>query len=337
MHLKKIKLTVLSLLVMGLFVGCSSNENASSKEVVATVNGQDITVEEFEQVYNIQKKSIEMLYGEEALTQEISEGVTFADQLKEDVLQQLIDVNIMYNEAEKENLLPTDKEVEEKYKEIKTQIDSDEEYKKSLEEAGIDDAYIKKEQKQILALENYQENFLKENEVTDEEAKKYYDEHQDEFYLDEVRASHILISTRNENNEPLSTEEKEKAKQKAEEILAKVKAGEDFATLAKENSDDTGSAANGGDLDFFGKGVMVEEFETAAFGLDVGEISELVETDYGYHIIKVTDKKQGQEPFEDVKEEIKTNLEQEEFTSNLEKLTSEAKIEKNEEVLKKIK
>ena len=148
MHLKKIKLTVLSLLVMGLFVGCSSNENASSKEVVATVNGQDITVEEFEQVYNIQKKSIEMLYGEEALTQEISEGVTFADQLKEDVLQQIIDVNIMYKEAEKEKLLPTDKEVEEKYKEIKTQIDSDEEYKKSLEEAGVDDAYIKKEQKQ---------------------------------------------------------------------------------------------------------------------------------------------------------------------------------------------
>ena len=102
MYLKKIKLTVLSLLVMGLFVGCSSNENASSKEVVATVNGQDITVEEFEQVYNIQKKSIEMLYGEEALTQEISEGVTFADQLKEDVLQQIIDVNIMYKEAEKE-------------------------------------------------------------------------------------------------------------------------------------------------------------------------------------------------------------------------------------------
>ncbi len=337
MYLKKIKLTVLSLLVMGLFVGCSSNENASSKEVVATVNGQDITVEEFEQVYNIQKKSIEMLYGEEALTKEISEGVTFADQLKEDVLQQIIDVNIMYKEAEKEKLLPTDKEVEEKYKEIKTQIDSDEEYKKSLEEAGVDDAYIKKEQKQILALENYQENFLKEHEVTDEEAKKYYDEHKDEFYIDEVRASHILISTRNENNEPLSTKEKEKAKQKAEEILAKVKAGEDFATLAKENSDDPGSAANGGDLDFFGKGVMVEEFETAAFGLNVGEISEIVETDFGYHIIKVTDKKQGQEPFEDVKEEIKTNLEQEEFTSNLEKLTSEAKIEKNEEVLKKIK
>jgi foldase protein PrsA len=81
------------------------------------------------------------------------------------------------------------------------------------------------------------------------------------------------------------------AKKKADEIYARAKAGEDFAKLAQENSQDPGTAANGGDLGFFGKGKMVPEFEEAAFKLNVGEISEPVRTVYGYHIIKVTDKK----------------------------------------------
>jgi hypothetical protein len=80
------------------------------------------------------------------------------------------------------------------------------------------------------------------------------------------------------------------AKAKAEEVLAKVKAGEDFATLAKQYSQDT-TASNGGDLGFFSKGKMVPEFETAAFALKAGEVSELVKTVYGYHIIKVTEVK----------------------------------------------
>lgn len=82
------------------------------------------------------------------------------------------------------------------------------------------------------------------------------------------------------------------AKSKADEILAKVKAGEDFADLAKKNSQDEASAANGGDLDFFGKGKMVAEFENVAFALNKGQVSDkVVKTQFGYHIIKVTDKK----------------------------------------------
>ncbi|AWB68362.1 hypothetical protein C2869_18975 [Saccharobesus litoralis] len=115
------------------------------------------------------------------------------------------------------------------------------------------------------------------------------------------RASHILVSL---------GDDEEAAKKKAQDLLAKVNAGEDFAALAKENSDDTFSGENGGDLDFFGKGVMAPEFEEATFALaQAGDVSELVKTTFGYHIIKLTDiEPQSVQPFDEVKAEIEQNL-----------------------------
>ena len=109
--------------------------------------------------------------------------------------------------------------------------------------------------------------------------KKYYDEHIDEYKKDEVEASHILIKTTDDNNKPLSEAEQKKAKAKAEKVLKEVKAGGDFAELAKKYSQDPGSAANGGALGAFGKGMMVQEFEDAAFGMEPGQVSDLVKTD----------------------------------------------------------
>ena len=100
---------------------------------------------------------------------------------------------------------------------------------------------------------------------------------------EQVRASHILLKTEGKDDAAVKT--------KAEELLKKAKAGADFAELAKANSEDEGSAKNGGDLDFFGRGRMVPEFDQVAFTLQPGQISDLVKTQYGYHIIKVTDKK----------------------------------------------
>ena len=102
----------------------------------------------------------------------------------------------------------------------------------------------------------------------------------------------------------------------AKEVLEKVNAGEDFAELAKEYSTD-GTAENGGDLGFFGTGQMVEPFEKAAFALEIGEVSDIVETEYGFHIIKVTDKQEAKEAvFADHKEEIKEILIEEEMNAN---------------------
>ncbi len=118
------------------------------------------------------------------------------------------------------------------------------------------------------------------------EVKGYYDEHLGEFSTQEQRqASHILISVATQ----ASDAEKQAAKQQAEQLLADVKAAPSkFAAIAKENSQDPGSAANGGDLGMFARGMMVKQFDEAVFSMKVGQISDLVQTDFGYHIIKVT-------------------------------------------------
>ncbi|WP_297992031.1 peptidylprolyl isomerase [Anoxybacillus sp.] len=153
--------------------------------------------------------------------------------------------------------------------------------------------------------------------VTDEELKKYYEE-----YKPKVKASHILV-------------EDEKT---AKEIKAKLEKGEDFAKLAKEYSKDTGSAQNGGDLGWFGPGKMVEEFEKAAYALNKGEISEPVKTQFGYHIIKVTDKEE-KKSFDEMKEQIeyevkKSKLDASKVQSKLDQLMKDANVEIKDKSLK---
>jgi foldase protein PrsA len=158
---------------------------------------------------------------------------------------------------------------------------------------------------------------MKDVKVTEEELKKYYDE-----YKPKIKASHILVDD----------------EKTAREIKEKLEKGEDFAKLAKEYSKDTGSAANGGDLGWFGPGKMVKEFEDAAYSLKVGEISDPVKTDYGYHIIKVTDKEE-KKSFEEMKDEIefevkRSKLDQTKVQSELEKLMKKADVKVKDESLK---
>ena len=152
--------------------------------------------------------------------------------------------------------------------------------------------------------------------VTDEELKKYYNE-----YKPKVRASHILVDD----------------EKTAKEIKAKLEKGEDFAKLAKQYSKDTGSAQNGGDLGWFGPGKMVEEFEKAAYTLNVGEISNPVKTQFGYHIIKVTDKEK-KKSFDEMREEIeyevkKSKLDTSKVQSKLDELMKEANVDIKDKAL----
>jgi peptidyl-prolyl cis-trans isomerase C len=165
-----------------------------------------------------------------------------------------------------------------------------EQYKKMIEDQGIDFAAWKDYYIRYMTCTKFLESKVGATvQVTEEEAQKYYDENPDDFKMPEqVRASHILISTRATDPNADPNQVKAQAREKAEKLLKQVKEGADFATVAKENSV-CPSAAQGGELPPFGRGQMVPPFEEAAFTLKVGEISELVETQFGYHIIKVAE------------------------------------------------
>lgn len=333
MFIKKLKCVTIAALVSVAMVGCSNS--AKDDEVIATVNGEDITVGYYKTTLNLQKQAVESMYGAEIWEQEIEDGTTFEEQFKKDLLGQVTDIYAIYDEAKKEKLIGSEDEITKSFDAMKEKISQDKEYEKNLKNIGVNDEYIKNQQAQDIAIKKYQENFEKNNTVSDEEAKKYYDENKDDFYVDEVQASHILISTKDENDKPLSEAKKKEAKEKAEKLLKQVKDGGDFAKLAKENSS-CPSSEKGGDLGYFGRGEMVPAFDEVAFKLKKGEISEIVETDFGYHIIKLTDKKEGTTPFEEVRDSIKTELLKEKFNKNVEEIVKKSKIEKNEDLLEKI-
>jgi peptidyl-prolyl cis-trans isomerase C len=203
------------------------------------------------------------------------------------------------------------------YKEaLKKGLDKDQEYVKKLDE-------FKKITLVGLLLQKEIEAKVK---VSDQDVKDYYEKNKDKFApVTQIRASHILVKTEEE----------------AKKIEERLKKGEDFAAIAKKTSIDTASAKNGGDLGYFSKDQMVPEFESAAMRLKKGEISEPVKTKYGYHIIKVTDKKMGQVvEFEKTKNLISQNLmaekQKEVFDSYIEGLKKSYKVEINKEALSKL-
>jgi foldase protein PrsA len=202
-------------------------------------------------------------------------------------LSALIDNKIIEMEADKEKITVSAKEIEDEYKAYVDSYGGEEALSTALEQSGISKDDLKMEIENYFKLEKLLEPRI---EITQEELKTYFDENKESFTeLEQVEASHILV-------EDEAT---------ASEVAEKLTAGEDFAELAAEYSTDTANAENGGELGFFAKGDMVEEFENTAFSMEVGTISDPVKTEYGYHIIKVTDKKEAKEAvFEDHKEEI---------------------------------
>jgi peptidyl-prolyl cis-trans isomerase C len=159
------------------------------------------------------------------------------------------------------------------------------------------------------------QEFSQKVNVTDKETKTYYEGHQDMFKRpEEIRASHILIKVDSKANES----QKEASYKKISEVQAKIQQGGDFATLAKEFSQGP-SNVKGGDLGFFGRGRMVKPFEKAAFALAPGEVSGIVETQFGYHLIKVFEKNpETISEYSAVKDRLKQSLEQQEVQKRME-------------------
>ena len=213
-----------------------------------------------------------------------------------------------------------------KFNNIKETIDENPAYKEKLKEAGINEEFLRKQVKKDLVVSKYKENFIKDIKISDKEIKAYYESHKDEFKIQEVRASQILISTLDDDNKQVSKEEKEKLKTKAEKLLNKVNNGEDFNKLAKKYSDDKNSGKNGGDLGFFSKDDKNIDFTKEVFKLDKGKRVALIETSYGYHIVKITDKRTVTKSLEDSKDDIKNKILNEKYSKQIDSLYKKGKI-----------
>jgi peptidyl-prolyl cis-trans isomerase C len=217
------------------------------------------------------------------------------------VLDRLILDHVVAKKAK--DIPVSDKEINEQIEMIRTNIGGEDKFQEELKKNNETLDSLKAAIREGMQQQKFVEKALEgKGDVDTAAAKKFYEENPDSFKVpDRVRASHILLLSGADAN-PEEAAEKEKA---IKEIKKRIDAGEDFAKLATELSEDPGSKQQGGDLDFFTKDRMVPEFAETAFKLEVGQVSDPVKTQFGYHLIKVTDKQASRDvPFEEAKENI---------------------------------
>lgn len=338
--MKKLVALMLAMVLGISMIGCSNSS-------VATVNGEGIPLKYYEIYVNWTKLGYESSYGFTSSTWETemedqttssssdssssSEKTTYWDNFKSQILQSMEQSEVIYQKAKEVKAQPSDEDVKEAVEDFNEQIESSDTAKEQAENAGITDEFLTYIFTRELSNESYQEYFNDKTKVEESTLKEEYESNKDAYNT--VTASHILISTQDDEGNELSKAKKAEAKEKAEKVLKKAKAGEDFAKLAKEYSDDTSNAENGGELGSFTSGEMVEEFSEAAFKLNKGEISGIVETTYGYHIIKVTDKA---DTFEKAKDNVKSAVLSTKYSEEIQNLVEKAKIEEDDSKLKSV-
>jgi peptidyl-prolyl cis-trans isomerase C len=271
-----------------------------ANSIAVTVNGVDITEVEVQKI--VKPQLAKMAQQNKQLPPAFAQA--FEKQIKQQILDKMIVIQLLDEKVKETNIVIADEEVTTQIQQIASAQKpplSLEELKNIVESQGFAfDDWKNEIRKQLGQQKLFKSQFPESINITEEDAKKHYDENPTQFETKEqVRASHILITPKAEAADP--NQEKARAKAKAEDLLKQIKEGADFTALAKANSD-CPSAAKGGDLDFFGKGQMVPPFDKAAFAMETGKISDLVETRFGYHIIKVTDRKEaGTTSFEQAK------------------------------------
>ncbi|MNI10134.1 Foldase protein PrsA precursor [compost metagenome] len=206
-------------------------------------------------------------------------------------LQKLIDKELISQEAKKANIQITDAEKEAELATVKKQFSTEEEFAQALAYYGLTLESMKEDMTTQLQIQKILEPQVT---ITDDSIKQYYDANLDSLKTPaQVKASHILVAT----------------KEEADAILAELKNGADFAKIAQEKSLDTATKAAGGNLDFIPQGTKEEPFDTAAFALTAGSLSDVVQTSEGFHIIKATERKEAATPtLEEKKEEIRKQL-----------------------------
>jgi peptidyl-prolyl cis-trans isomerase C len=299
-----------------------AQDNAPSPQKAATVNGKVITLQNLERgVFTVERYLMDS--GHAVRPESIPE-------IRRRVLEDLIDQELLYQETQKREIKVEQAVIDEKLESLKKRYPSEQKFKEAMFEANLSEKILRSEIERNLAIQKYvDEEFVKKTKVTEAEKKAFYDSNPRFFVQPEqVRASHILIRV-----EPgASSEKKNQARQKLETIRGRIEKGENFEALAKEYSQ-CPSRTKGGDLGYISRGETVKPFEDVAFALEVGKLSAVVETTFGYHIIRVTDKKPERAiPFKEAEKDIeqhltieKVNKEKEGFVA---RLKQKAKVER---------
>ncbi|PID56479.1 peptidylprolyl isomerase [candidate division KSB3 bacterium] len=298
--------------VCGLVMFSAFDAAAEAGDVRAKVNGKEILQQDVDRIitdfvlpqYQAQNPDAELPEEQRVQTEK-------------SIVEQLVTEQLLLLKAEEIGITADEALVNERFEQVKSQRPelSEETLKNMIKKDSIIQQLLDRE-------------VISKVSVTDDEVQAYYEENKDRFQEPEqIQASHILIQLAQD----ASDEDKEAARKKIEEILVLARDGKDFAELAKEHSEGP-SKDRGGDLGFFPKGAMVKPFEDAAFALKENEISDVVETKFGYHIIKVTGKKEAREiPFVEVKDKLKQGLQQQKTSAEvnawINALRAEASIE----------
>lgn len=322
-----------------LFTGCG----IKSAQTIIKVNGENITQGQFDESFN--KSTQGGMMAQLGINVKDGKNSFLYYLIKDKVVNELIVKELLNQEVEKRGIKVSGEDVDNAVKEIVDKVGSKEQLNQILKQNGITTSQFKKDLAEEVKMKKLAQE-LTDSKVSDADAKKYYNENVNQFkYPEKVKASHILISVNPQEIEEIITSDKENAgiskeeikkkvdaeianrKSKAEKLLAEIKTDQSqFEKLAKENSDDTTTAVKGGDLGFFAAQDMVPEFSKAAFSMKPNTVSNIVETQFGYHIIKVTDRMEaGQQPFEKVKNDIKGFLETQKQLEAIDKLVESLK------------
>jgi peptidyl-prolyl cis-trans isomerase C len=245
------------------------------------------------------------------------------------IMPQLVGIEIAKAYASEHNITASDKEVDQEIEKIKKQVgdqarssgqdlSNQEAYEQALKQNNITEEELRDNIRENLPVQKVQEKLAGNAEPTDEEIQKYYEQNKEaQFTTPEQRCVRHILFTKDQ-------------KQKAEDVKKQLEDGADFAKLAKQYSQDPGSAEKGGDLGCLGKGETVPPFEEAAFGAKEGEIVGPVKTQFGYHILEVTDTKPKQtRPLSEVEPQIKSQLASEEQSKAFSKWLDEQKKQRD--------
>lgn len=314
---------LMSALIVSAFIltGCTFGHGG---DVLVKVNNEPITQKQFDTAYNNAVKNSVFKSAKIDMTKDDSNILYLM--MKDRIINELIIKSLLNQELDKRKIKVTKEDTEKELRSMIDTIGSKELFNQRLKESGISNAQFKESLNEEVKMKKLTEA-LGVPSVSDKDVENFYKQNLDKFkYPDMVRASHILImadpveikaSLKAKNPKMAESEvnakvnaEMEKRLARAKEVLAEVKKNPDnFEGVAREKSDDTISAKQGGDLGFFAKQDMVDEFSKAAFAMQPNTVSNLVKSQYGYHIIKVTDRMAaGVEPLAKVKDRLKNYL-----------------------------